>query len=141
VSPASGRTRLATAPSRWTRAFPAAAAVPAGPARRGNKLEILAHTHPAGSTDRFGAELAYVAVVSNAIHLAADTGCVITCPFIPGRLPDDAVAAAPMVPIGSSSAALGSHCTSFGRTVPSGCSTVTTIEMVRQPVERNSATV
>jgi hypothetical protein len=77
---------LATAPSRWTRAFPAAAAVPAGPARLGDKLEILAHTHPAGSTDRFGAELAYVAVVSNAIHLAADTGCVITCPFIPGRL-------------------------------------------------------
>jgi hypothetical protein len=25
----------------------------------------------------------YVAVVSNAIHLAADTGRVITCPFIP----------------------------------------------------------
>ena len=48
----------------------------------------------------------YVAVVSNAIHLAADTGRVITCPFIPGRLPDDAMAAAPMVPIGSSSAAL-----------------------------------
>ena len=61
------------------------------------------------------AELAYVAVVSNAIQLAADTGRVITCPFIPGRLPDDAMAAAPMVPIGSSSAALGSHCTSFGR--------------------------
>ena len=44
-----------------------------------------------------------------------DPGSVITCPFIPGRLPDDAMAAAPMVPIGSSSAALGSHCTSFGR--------------------------
>ena len=80
----------------------------------------------------------YVAVLSNAIHLAADTGRVITCPFIPGRLPDDAMAAAP---IGSSSAALGSHCTSSGRTVPSGCSTVTTIEVVRQPVERKSATV
>ena len=25
-------------------------------------------------------------------HLAADTGRVITCPFIPGRLPDDAMA-------------------------------------------------
>ncbi|MGB5110939.1 MAG: toxin, partial [Mycobacterium sp.] len=25
----------------------------------------------------------YVAVLSNAIHLAADTGRVITCPFIP----------------------------------------------------------
>lgn len=32
------------------------------------------------------------AVLSNAIHLAADTGRVITCPFIPGRLPDDAMA-------------------------------------------------
>jgi acyl-ACP thioesterase len=53
---------LVTAPSRWTRAFPAAATVPAGPARRGDKLEILAHTHPAGSTDRFSAELADRAV-------------------------------------------------------------------------------
>jgi hypothetical protein len=34
----------------------------------------------------------YVAVLSNAIHLAADTGRVITCPFIPRRPPDDAVA-------------------------------------------------
>jgi hypothetical protein len=34
----------------------------------------------------------YVAVLSNAIHLAANTGRVITCPFIPGRLPDDAMA-------------------------------------------------
>lgn len=34
----------------------------------------------------------YVAVLSNAIHLAADTGRVITCPFIPGRVPDDAIA-------------------------------------------------
>ncbi|MGK2903960.1 MAG: toxin [Mycobacterium sp.] len=34
----------------------------------------------------------YVAVLSNAIHLAADTGRVITCPFILGRLPDDAMA-------------------------------------------------
>ncbi len=82
----------------------------------------------------------HVAVVPNAIHLAADTGRVVTCPFIPGRLPEDAPSAAPMVPIGSSSAALGSHCTSSGRTVPSGCSTVTTIEVVRQPVERNCAT-
>jgi hypothetical protein len=31
----------------------------------------------------------YVAVLSNAIHLAADTGRVIACPFIPGRLPND----------------------------------------------------
>lgn len=38
-------------------------------------------------------------------------------------------AAAPMVPIGSSSAASGSHCTSSGRSVPSGCSTATTIAM------------
>lgn len=34
----------------------------------------------------------YVAVLSNAIHLAAATGRVITCPFIPGRVPADAMA-------------------------------------------------
>lgn len=34
----------------------------------------------------------YVAVLSNAIHLAADTGRVITCPFVPGRIPDDIMA-------------------------------------------------
>ena len=34
----------------------------------------------------------YIAVLSNAIHLSADTGRVITCPFIPGRLPDDTMA-------------------------------------------------
>lgn len=36
----------------------------------------------------------YVAVLSNSIHLAADTGRVITCPFIPGQVPDDTM---PMV--------------------------------------------
>lgn len=39
----------------------------------------------------------YVAVLSNSIHLAANTGRVITCPFIPGRIPDDT--AAIVVPI------------------------------------------
>lgn len=34
----------------------------------------------------------YVVVLSNSIHLAADTGRVITCPFIPGALPDAAMA-------------------------------------------------
>jgi mRNA-degrading endonuclease toxin of MazEF toxin-antitoxin module len=34
----------------------------------------------------------YVAVLSNSIHLAANTGRVITCPFIPGRVPDDTMA-------------------------------------------------
>lgn len=34
----------------------------------------------------------YIAVLSNSIHLAANTGRVITCPFIPGRVPDDAMA-------------------------------------------------
>jgi hypothetical protein len=34
----------------------------------------------------------YVAVLSNAIHLAADTGRVITCPFVPGQIPDDVMA-------------------------------------------------
>lgn len=34
----------------------------------------------------------YVVVLSNAIHLAAATGRVVACPFIPGRVPDDAMA-------------------------------------------------
>ena len=34
----------------------------------------------------------YLAVLSNSIHLAAKTGRVITCPFIPGRIPDDTMA-------------------------------------------------
>jgi len=38
-----------------------------------------------------GSEL-YVVVLSNAIHLAADTGRVITCPFIPGQIPSGTMA-------------------------------------------------
>ena len=34
----------------------------------------------------------YVVVLSNAIHIAARTGRVIVCPFIPGRLADDTMA-------------------------------------------------
>lgn len=34
----------------------------------------------------------YVAVLSNTHHLAADTGRLIACPFVPGRLPDDVMA-------------------------------------------------
>lgn len=34
----------------------------------------------------------YVAVLSNSIHLAANTGRLITCPFIPGRVPEDTMA-------------------------------------------------
>ncbi|MEZ0362281.1 toxin [Mycobacterium sp. pUA109] len=34
----------------------------------------------------------YVVVLSNALHLAADTGRVIVCPFVPGVRPDDAMA-------------------------------------------------
>jgi mRNA-degrading endonuclease toxin of MazEF toxin-antitoxin module len=34
----------------------------------------------------------YVVVLSNSIHLAADTGRVITCPYIPGQIPDTAMA-------------------------------------------------
>ncbi|GAB3035086.1 toxin [Mycobacterium bourgelatii] len=34
----------------------------------------------------------YVAVLSNSIHLAADTGRLITCPFVPGPIPDDVMA-------------------------------------------------
>jgi mRNA-degrading endonuclease toxin of MazEF toxin-antitoxin module len=34
----------------------------------------------------------YVAVLSNSIHLAANTGRVIACPFVPGQVPDDAMA-------------------------------------------------
>lgn len=43
---------------------------------------------PRRDTDR---EL-YIVVLSNSIHLSAGTGRLITCPFIPGRLPDDAMA-------------------------------------------------
>ncbi len=38
-----------------------------------------------------GQEL-YVVVLSNAIHLAAGTGRVVTCPFIPGEIPTDTMA-------------------------------------------------
>lgn len=31
-------------------------------------------------------------VLSNAIHLAADTGRVVTCPFIPGSIPESTMA-------------------------------------------------
>lgn len=34
----------------------------------------------------------YVVVLSNSIHLTADTGRVVTCPFIPGEIPDAAMA-------------------------------------------------
>ena len=34
----------------------------------------------------------YVIVLSNEIHLAAATGRVITCPFIPGEIPSDTMA-------------------------------------------------
>jgi hypothetical protein len=34
----------------------------------------------------------YVVVLSNAIHLAAATGRVITCPFVPGEIPTGAMA-------------------------------------------------
>ncbi len=31
-------------------------------------------------------------VISNSIHLAADTRRVITCPFVPGQIPDSTMA-------------------------------------------------
>jgi mRNA-degrading endonuclease toxin of MazEF toxin-antitoxin module len=34
----------------------------------------------------------YVVVLSNAIHLAAATGRVITCPYIPGEIPSGTMA-------------------------------------------------
>lgn len=34
----------------------------------------------------------YIVVLSNSIHLSAGTGRLITCPFIPGHPPDDAMA-------------------------------------------------
>jgi mRNA-degrading endonuclease toxin of MazEF toxin-antitoxin module len=34
----------------------------------------------------------YVVVLSNSIYLAADTGRVITCPYIPAQIPDTALA-------------------------------------------------
>lgn len=35
---------------------------------------------------------AYVVILSNSIHLAADSGRLISCAFIPGRIPDAAMA-------------------------------------------------
>lgn len=40
----------------------------------------------------------YVVVLSNAVHLEAGTGRVITCPFIPGQFSGDAMAMAIVVP-------------------------------------------
>lgn len=40
----------------------------------------------------------YVVVLSNSIHLAADTRRVITCPFIPGRVPEATMAMVVAVP-------------------------------------------
>ncbi|MEX0579523.1 MAG: toxin [Mycobacterium sp.] len=40
----------------------------------------------------------YVAVLSNTAHLRAATGRVITCPFVPGELPEGTMAL--VVPIG-----------------------------------------
>lgn len=34
----------------------------------------------------------FIAVLSNAAHLQAATGRVVVCPFVPGALPDDAMA-------------------------------------------------
>jgi mRNA-degrading endonuclease toxin of MazEF toxin-antitoxin module len=34
----------------------------------------------------------FVVVLSNTIHIAANTGRVIACPFIPGQIPDGAMA-------------------------------------------------
>lgn len=34
----------------------------------------------------------FVVVLSNAVHLSAATGRVITCPFIPGEIPDGTMA-------------------------------------------------
>ncbi len=34
----------------------------------------------------------YVVVLSNMIHLAANTGRVITCPFVPGEIPSATMA-------------------------------------------------
>ena len=40
----------------------------------------------------------YVAVLSNQAHIRAETGRVITCPFIPGALPSGAMALVVPVP-------------------------------------------
>lgn len=31
----------------------------------------------------------YVVVISNDVHISAETGRIITCPFIPGEIPED----------------------------------------------------
>jgi hypothetical protein len=46
----------------------------------------------------------YVAVLSNSMHLAAATGRLIACPFIPGPVPDDAMAL--VVPVADPSGTL-----------------------------------
>jgi mRNA-degrading endonuclease toxin of MazEF toxin-antitoxin module len=50
-----------------------------------------------------GSNELYVAVLSNSIHVAANTGRVITCPFIPGPIPNDAMAMVVLVsqPVGT----------------------------------------
>lgn len=40
----------------------------------------------------------YVVVLSNAIHLAANTGRVIACPFVPGEIPSATMAMVVTVP-------------------------------------------
>ncbi|MGV9711895.1 toxin [Gordonia sp. NPDC003424] len=40
----------------------------------------------------------FVAVLSNSIHLAADTGRIIVCPFIPGPIPEGAMTMVVPVP-------------------------------------------
>lgn len=40
----------------------------------------------------------YVVVLSNTIHLAANTGRAITCPFIPGQIPSATMAMVVPVP-------------------------------------------
>lgn len=50
-------------------------------------------THPGDIAPRRDTDQElYVVVLSNAIHLAAGTGRVITCPYIPGRIPNDSMA-------------------------------------------------
>lgn len=61
-------------------------------------------TAPGDIAPRQDASELYVAVLSNAIHLAANTGRVLVCPFIPGQVPEDAMAL--IVPISQPEGAL-----------------------------------
>jgi acyl-ACP thioesterase len=57
------------------------------PIALGDKLEILAHTHPAGSTDKFGADLADRAVITLTYVVGDQTKAIASMFALPSRAP------------------------------------------------------